>query len=83
VGLHYVYEGNIYSDGANTVCPKCDELLVRRLWHDVLENRLLDGACPRCGLGIAGAWAGGAQNGRVRTARQALSTANRYAHLNL
>jgi pyruvate formate lyase activating enzyme len=40
VGLHYVYEGNIYSDGANTLCPKCGELLVRRSWHDVLENHL-------------------------------------------
>jgi len=26
VGLRYVYEGNIYSDGANTYCPKCKEL---------------------------------------------------------
>src|SRR2546429_5779289 len=30
-GLHYVYEGNIYSDGSNTYCPKCKALLVRRL----------------------------------------------------
>ena len=21
MGLHYVYEGNIFSDGANTICP--------------------------------------------------------------
>src|SRR3984885_13301747 len=40
VGLHYVYEGNIYSDGANTICPNCGELLVRRSWHEVLENHL-------------------------------------------
>jgi pyruvate formate lyase activating enzyme len=83
VGLHYVYEGNIYSDGANTLCPNCGELLIRRSWHDVLENHLQDGACARCGLGIAGAWAGGVQHGRVRTVREDHSTANRYAHLNL
>jgi len=29
VGLRYVYEGNIYSEGANTYCPKCEELLIR------------------------------------------------------
>jgi len=48
VGLRYVYEGNIYSDGANTSCPNCEELLVRRSWHDVLENHIKNGACPKC-----------------------------------
>ncbi|MDQ1407317.1 MAG: pyruvate formate lyase activating enzyme, partial [Acidobacteriaceae bacterium] len=32
-GLHYVYEGNIFSEGANTACPSCGELLIRRSWH--------------------------------------------------
>ena len=49
VGLHYVYEGNIFSDAANTNCPNCGALLIRRSWHDVQENRLRDGACPDCG----------------------------------
>ena len=40
VGLHYVYEGNIRSDAANTTCPSCKSLLIRRSWHDVQENRL-------------------------------------------
>ena len=40
VGLHYVYEGNIRSDGAHTSCPSCKSLLIRRSWHDVTENRL-------------------------------------------
>jgi pyruvate formate lyase activating enzyme len=56
-GLHYVYEGNIYSDGANTYCPQCRELLVRRSWHDVLENRIKKGSCGNCGFAIAGVWA--------------------------
>jgi pyruvate formate lyase activating enzyme len=55
-GLHYVYEGNIFSESANTYCPKCDELLIRRSWHDVLRNRLKEGKCPRCGTAIAGRW---------------------------
>lgn len=55
-GLHYVYEGNIYSDAANTVCPQCGTLLIRRSWHDVRENRLREGRCPKCNLEIPGRW---------------------------
>ena len=56
VGLHYVYEGNIFSDAANTLCPSCNTLLVRRSWHNVLENHLREGNCPRCHLPIPGYW---------------------------
>ncbi|HEV2298754.1 MAG TPA: AmmeMemoRadiSam system radical SAM enzyme [Candidatus Acidoferrales bacterium] len=56
VGLHYVYEGNIFSDGAHTLCPKCGETLIRRSWHDVQQNRLRHGACPKCGQKIPGRW---------------------------
>ncbi|HKV27958.1 MAG TPA: hypothetical protein VJN90_06770, partial [Candidatus Acidoferrales bacterium] len=55
-GLHYVYEGNIFSDGANTSCPECGELLVKRSWHDVLQNRTVDGTCPKCAHCIPGNW---------------------------
>jgi pyruvate formate lyase activating enzyme len=55
-GLHYVYEGNIYSDAAHTRCPSCGEMLIRRSWHDVQENRLKEGRCPRCQLAIPGRW---------------------------
>jgi len=57
-GLHYVYEGNILSDGGNTLCPQCGELLVKRSWHDVLWNRIVVGACPKCGHRIPGNWTG-------------------------
>jgi pyruvate formate lyase activating enzyme len=56
VGLHYVYEGNIFSHGANTVCPQCGTLLIERSWHDVLANYLKGGNCPNCGLCIPGVW---------------------------
>jgi len=39
VGLRYVYEGNIYSEGANTYCRSARNA-IRRSWHDVLENRI-------------------------------------------
>jgi pyruvate formate lyase activating enzyme len=54
--LHFVYEGNIFSEGGNTYCPQCQSILIRRSWHDVKENRLRNGACPDCGQLIAGRW---------------------------
>jgi len=56
VGLRYVYEGNIFSDAANTTCPGCGNLLVKRSWHDVMQNRIRKSACPDCGFQIPGVW---------------------------
>ena len=56
VGLHYVYEGNIFSGGAHTYCPSCKALLIRRSWHDVQEKHLRNGCCPKCGTAIPGRW---------------------------
>jgi pyruvate formate lyase activating enzyme len=80
-GLHYVYEGNIFSEGAHTACPSCGHLLIRRSWHNVLENNLKGGACPGCGLAIPGVWQRkGATRMRGSTAN---SAAHRYGHINL
>jgi pyruvate formate lyase activating enzyme len=57
-GLNYVYEGNIYSDAANTNCPSCQTMLIRRSWHSVLDNHLKAGKCPRCKTTIPGVWSG-------------------------
>jgi pyruvate formate lyase activating enzyme len=80
VGLRYVYEGNIHSEGANTFCPSCEELLVRRSWHDVLENRLKAGACPQCGFQIAGVWSNDTKGNRV--SGRGIASSPRYGHLN-
>jgi pyruvate formate lyase activating enzyme len=80
-GLRYVYEGNIYSDGANTYCPNCAELLIRRSWHDVLDNRLRAGACPGCGFAIAGVWNNDAKGNRGFG--RSMASAAKYGHLNL
>jgi pyruvate formate lyase activating enzyme len=80
-GLHYVYEGNIFSDSANTYCPKCGELLVRRSWHDVLENRMARGACPKCALAIPGVWE--KSDGLRSKGKDSQRTAGNYNHLNL
>jgi pyruvate formate lyase activating enzyme len=79
-GLHYVYEGNIFSEGANTVCPSCGELLIRRSWHNVLENRLKNGECASCGLAIPGVWQGKRKRELLRAGS---SLAQRFGHINL
>jgi pyruvate formate lyase activating enzyme len=78
-GLHYVYEGNIHSDGSHTLCPGCGVQLIRRSWHNVLLNRLEKGTCPDCGVVIAGVWGTPAPDNAGRPA----TTARRYEHLNL
>jgi pyruvate formate lyase activating enzyme len=55
-GVRYVYEGNIRSEGAHTYCPKCGEVVIRRSWHEVTENRMKNGSCGACGFAIAGVW---------------------------
>jgi len=55
-GLHFVYEGNIFSDAANTYCPSCGTILIERSWHSVEANRLQAGNCPQCRSAIPGVW---------------------------
>ncbi|HEY6443378.1 MAG TPA: AmmeMemoRadiSam system radical SAM enzyme [Candidatus Acidoferrales bacterium] len=83
-GLHYVYEGNIYSDGGNTSCPSCKTLLIRRSWHDVRKNNLKNGHCPNCGLAIPGRWASGtAHSAGMQIAKERVGSGEPYGHLNL
>ncbi len=57
-GLKYVYEGNVPGGGGeNTDCPGCKELLIRRFGYRVLENKIKEGKCPKCGATIEGVWA--------------------------
>ena len=84
VGLHYVYEGNIHSEGANTSCPSCKALLIVRSWHDVKRNDLQDGRCPSCGLLIPGRWTNLRGRTTQRTDKRAGElAAAKYDHLNL
>jgi len=55
-GLHYVYEGNIYSDAAHTSCPLAAKSLFGAPGMTWCKNSLRDGACPACGLKIPGRW---------------------------
>lgn len=56
-GLYFVYVGNIMmEDAANTYCPTCHKLLVRRRRFKVVENHIVDGKCPKCHTEIYGIW---------------------------
>jgi len=56
-GLDFAYLGNVPGHpGESTRCPACDAILVKRLGFTVLDNRLVDGACPDCHRTIPGVW---------------------------
>ena len=56
-GLKYVYEGNVPGEGGeDTECPSCGETLIKRSGYTIGEDRMKGGACPSCGLRIAGTW---------------------------
>jgi len=56
-GLRYVYAGNLPGDsGENTYCPNCSELLVEREAYNILKNKIIKDACPKCKTKIDGIW---------------------------
>ncbi len=54
IGINYVYVGNVYSESANTYCPHCNHLLIKRSWHAILEYNLDHNQCPECGQTVPG-----------------------------
>lgn len=54
MGIKFVYEGNIASAESDTFCPGCKRRIIRRSWHDTVENHVRDGKCVYCGTVIAG-----------------------------
>ena len=54
-GINYCYTGNVHDvSGQTTYCPNCKESLIIRDWHSVLDNKIVEGKCYRCGEEIAG-----------------------------
>jgi pyruvate formate lyase activating enzyme len=50
-----VYEGNVPGEGGeNTWCPACSSILIERYGYLIKKNRIQNGACPDCGISIAG-----------------------------
>lgn len=57
IGLNFVYVGNVLlPDGANTLCPSCQRIVIRRAGHQMSQNSLLAGSCPNCKGRIYGIW---------------------------
>jgi pyruvate formate lyase activating enzyme len=50
-GLNYVYVGNVPGHPyANTYCPNCNDLLIKRDIFDITDNRLkTNNVCEKCG----------------------------------
>jgi pyruvate formate lyase activating enzyme len=56
-GLKYVYEGNVPGGGGeDTACPNCKEVLIKRVGYRIIENRIKENKCPKCGGLIEGVW---------------------------
>lgn len=54
-GLHYIYYGNV-PKANNTVCPKCQTILIKRKGYSVEILDDFRGKCPRCDFEINGIW---------------------------
>jgi pyruvate formate lyase activating enzyme len=56
-GLNHVYLGNVPGHaGENTICPKCNEIIIGRVGYRIFKNKVIDGKCDYCGQKIAGVW---------------------------
>jgi pyruvate formate lyase activating enzyme len=56
-GLEFVYIGNVPGHpAANTYCPQCGRMIIRRAGFMVVENQVENGACHYCGTPIPGIW---------------------------
>lgn len=56
-GLHFAYLGNVPGhEGESTYCPKCKELVIKRVGLVMAKNHLQEGHCGNCQHPIPGVW---------------------------
>lgn len=56
-GLKYVYIGNLAGNPSeSTYCPKCKNIVIKRIGYTIVENNLKNGKCKFCGEKIEGIW---------------------------
>jgi pyruvate formate lyase activating enzyme len=56
-GLRYVYVGNVPgNDQADTRCPSCGTIVIKRQGYRIAANNLRNGNCGSCGKKVDGIW---------------------------
>jgi pyruvate formate lyase activating enzyme len=56
-GLKYVYTGNAPGNEiADTKCPWCNKIVVKRQGYHILSNDIAGGKCKNCGKKVDGIW---------------------------
>jgi len=53
-GLTYIYAGNVYGWGNDTICPNCHKTLIKREVFSVLEYNIKGNTCSFCNAVIPG-----------------------------
>ncbi len=53
-GLKYIYIGNVPSESEDTICPNCQEILIKRRGFAVSDIKIKESLCGYCGEAIAG-----------------------------
>jgi pyruvate formate lyase activating enzyme len=56
-GLKYIYVGNVPGNElADTVCPSCGMVVVKRQGYRIVFNKISNGNCTNCGKKVDGIW---------------------------
>jgi pyruvate formate lyase activating enzyme len=56
-GIHHVYIGNVPGHSAeSTYCPKCKEMVIKRIGYQINKIELKGGKCKYCNNPIPGIW---------------------------
>ena len=56
-GLNYAYVGNVPGHpGEHTYCPKCKDIIIKRIGHFIRDNSIKDNKCDKCKHVIPGIW---------------------------
>lgn len=56
-GINFVYIGNLPGSKAeDTICPSCNEIVIKRRGYSILENSIRDSKCSSCNEKVAGVW---------------------------
>jgi len=53
-GLNFVYAGNVFGWGSDTVCPACKETIIKREGFTILKYNIKKGSCGFCSQAIPG-----------------------------